>query len=100
MPIRRATEEVRETVPLDAVLSRAKTVCRTAPKVLDPRVTSPLVFRRFGMSVAFLAVLLYATSFLWLGIALLLVIGVPYLVAKSSTAATDRSKAESWSRRD
>jgi hypothetical protein len=101
MPLPNPVRELREKVPLDSIVSSARTVWTTAPKVLDPRDNSQTRLRQFGYSLAILGVLLWATPFGWLFIALALFIIVPYLVAKSAaTASSARTKAASFSRRE
>jgi len=100
MPIPNPARELREKVPLDSLVSSARTVWTTAPKVLDPRDNSKTRVRRFGYSLAILGVLLWATPFGWLFAALALFIIVPYLVSHSETVTSARTNASSWSRRD
>lgn len=95
---RRASKRLRETVPAGELISRGRTVARTAPDVLDPRDVSRSRLTAFATSLALLIGLLYATPFLPLLAVLALAVGVPWLYSRRPNGQSKRTR--SFSRRE
>lgn len=97
--LRRASKRLRETVAAGELVSRGRTVARTAPEVLDPRDVSRSRVTAFATSLALLVALLYVTPFLPLLAVLALAVGLPWLYSRRSNGRLSK-RARSFSRRE